>query len=106
MKINFIAPHLVLWSDVGAAVYPAVVLRHIGADPLELAAEITLMRNYLIPRHSLIHSFLVLVMRTRLVSRCQYCVKTKLICELMIKFSSPIKMSSVARRLLRCMRHG
>ena len=37
---------MILRPDVGAAVYPAVVLRHIGADPLELAAEITLMRNY------------------------------------------------------------
>ena len=86
--------------------YPAVVLRHVGADPLELAAEITLMRKYFDPVHSFIDSFLLLVMRTRLVSRCQYCIKTKLICELMIKFSSPIKMSGVARRLLRCMRHS
>ena len=51
MKINLLTPHLVLWSDVGAAVYPAVVLRHIGADPLELAAEITLMRKYFDPVH-------------------------------------------------------
>ena len=57
MKINFIAPHLVLWSDVGAAVYPAVVLRHIGADPLELAAEITLMRNYF-DTQAFIYSFI------------------------------------------------
>ena len=28
---------LVLWWDVGAAVDPAVVLRHLGADALELA---------------------------------------------------------------------
>ena len=71
MKINLLTPHLVLWSDVGAAVYPAVVLRHVGADPLELAAEITLMRKYFDPVHSFIDSFLLLVMRTRLVSRCQ-----------------------------------
>ena len=31
-------PHLVFWSDVGAAMDPAVVLGHVGADALELAA--------------------------------------------------------------------
>ena len=37
---------MVLWSDVGAAVYPTVILRHVGADPLELAAVITSMKNF------------------------------------------------------------
>ena len=32
-------PHLVFWSDVGAAMDPAVVLGHVGADALELAAK-------------------------------------------------------------------
>ena len=40
---------MVLWSDVGAAVYPAVVLRHVGADPLELAAVMRISSD--------IHSF-------------------------------------------------
>ena len=34
---------MVLRSDVGAAVYPAVVLRHVGADPLELAAVMKIL---------------------------------------------------------------
>ena len=32
-------PHLVFWSDVGAAMDPAVVLGHVRADALELAAK-------------------------------------------------------------------